>query len=320
MFGRTGAALVLAAWAATAVRGLQLEQDAMPGFADADADAEEGDVLAADGVALDVTFGLGKDVTVVVNGEPKSGTTWLEHVLRALVTEYCGHAVGCDTVPGDHTVAAKTAADLVTFSVEGKHVIPYVGHKNDFDFSRAPKVSDADLRAAASRRLEEASSGTRWLAIFRDPRDVTISACYHMYKGCPNADKYMSKRLGTITAWIDLRYRLFKAMQGLAPERVTLLFYEEMRRDEQGTIMDLAELFGVPLDREQAARISAETTFDAMALLPKTAVAQDFAASGKVREGLVCGYKKVLSEAMVHSSSREMRRILNSELSGRWTC
>jgi len=317
MFSNTGVALVLAAYVG-AVSGLQVEQQSRPGVDDAG--ELELDGLAAEGVALDVSLNLGKDVKVVLNGEPKSGTTWLEFVLKAVLTESCAHTAGCDAVPQDRTVLTKTAADMVTFSLEGKHVIPNIGHKNQFDFSRAPVLSDEQVKQAAARTMEEADAASKWLVIFRDPRDVTISSCFHMFKGCPKPDEYTNSKLGSITAWIDLRYRLFKAVKELAPQRVKFLFYEEMKEDEQGTIMEIAQFFGVPLDKEQAAKIHEQTTFDSMARMPKKEVAQGGAASGKVREGATCGFKHTLSEVTMQSASKQIKRILDSELARKFTC
>lgn len=261
-----------------------------------------------------------KNVTIIMNGEPKSGTTWLEFVLKELITESCDKAAGCDLIPEDRTVTAQTATKLVTFNLSAKHTIPNVGHINKFDFSRAPDLSDAEVEQAAARTLKEATEATRWLIIFRDPRDVTISSCYHMFKDCLNADQYMSQKIGAVTRWIDLRYRLFKALQVMAPQRVKMLFYDHMKNDEEGTIAELADWMGLHLSKEKVARVYDLTTFSSMAKLPTKKVPQGGAASGKVREGAICGYKKDLSEDVEETTTRQMRRILGSELSARFTC
>jgi len=269
---------------------------------------------------VDVALGLGKDVSVLLNGEPKSGTTWLEFVLKELITESCSREAGCELTPEDRTVTAKTAADLVTFDLSGKHTIPNVGHINKFDFSRAPDLSDEEVQQAAAKTLQEATEARKWLVIFRDPRDVTISSCYHMFTNCPNADQYMSQKIGAVTRWIDLRYRLFKALQVMAPQRVKMLFYDHMKHDEEGTITELADWMGLHLTKEQVSRVYDLTTFSAMAKMPTKKVPQGGAASGKVREGAICGYKKELSEDVEETTTRQMRRILNSELSAKFAC
>ncbi|CAK0880145.1 unnamed protein product [Prorocentrum cordatum] len=269
-----------------------------------------------------------KNVTIILNGEPKSGTTWLEYVAKDLLTQACeSERPGCELLQGvgGRTVSALRTSGLVRYDIDAKHRIPNIGHKNEFDFSMAPSLSDAEVEAAAKATLTGETADAKWLAIFRDPRDVTISSCYHMSKGCPDATGYVQKatkrhRIDRIAKWIALRHRFFDALQRLAPERVMILFYEEMKKDEEGTIKKLANYFEVPLTRKQRMLISSHTTFSAMKDMGSVKVAQGGAASGKVREGASCGYAKELSADGAQRVTAIMRRDLSPALNAVWKC
>jgi len=264
-----------------------------------------------------------KNVTIILNGEPKSGTTWLEYVAKELLTQVCEtEQPSCELLQGKggRTVSALRTSGLVRYDIGTKHMIPNIGHKNEFDFSMAPSMSDAEVEAAAKSTLAGAAADAKWLAIFRDPRDVTISSCYHMSKGCPDANGYVGGRIDRIAKWIGLRHRFFDALQKLAPERVMILFYEEMKQDEEGTIKKLAHYFEVPLTRKQGMLISSHTTFSAMKDMGSAKVAQGGAASGKVREGASCAYAKELSTEGANRVTAIMRRDLSPALNAIWKC
>jgi len=263
----------------------------------------------------------GKNVTVILNGEPKSGTTWLEYVIKDLLTEVCAKESGCQLLPGKdgRTVVAQSASSAVQYDMSIKHTIPNVGHANSFDFSNAPYMTDAQVEAAAKATLNGATQDAKWLAIFRDPRDVTLSSCFHMVKNCPDASGYSIGKIDKIAKWIDLRHRLFGALQKLAPERVLMLFYEEMKKDEKGTIHRLAEYFEVPLSKNQGMLISEHTTFNAMKE-SGAKIAQGGAASGKVREGASCAYEKDLNPEAATQVTTKMRRDLSPALNAVWKC
>jgi len=271
-----------------------------------------------------------KNVTVFLNGEPKSGTTWLEYIAKDLVTEGCAREPGCQLVSEDTddrtmgqrtsamTVNAQRTSGLVRYDIKSKHKVPYVGHFNNLDFTFAPKMTDAEVEATARSTLKGAEQGAKWLAIFRDPRDVVISMCYHSIKGCPDADSHVLVRIDRVAAWINLRHRFFDALHKLAPERVMTLYYEEMKKDQRGTIKQLAKLFELPVSRRQVRLISEHTSFSAMKEMPR--IAQKGAASGMVREGGSCMYDKQLTAKAAKLATAKMRGVLSPALNAIWTC
>jgi len=103
-----------------------------------------------------------------------------------------------------------------------KHRVPIIGDGSaTFGASDpAPAVDDEQLLQYAREHLNLGFHGRKWVLIVRDPRDVAISECYHLWKGCGQADQYVTARINNIAAWVDLRYRFFKAVQELAPQRV----------------------------------------------------------------------------------------------------
>lgn len=263
-----------------------------------------------------------KNTSIVINGEPKSGTTWLEYVAKEVLGQGCTKRHRCSMVENadGRTYSAQMPSGTVSYDMSAKHTIPHIGHLNKFDFSHPPAMSDVDVELAARTALQEAPEGTKWLAIFRDPRDVTISSCYHMYKDCPNANGYVSSKIQGIAKWINIRHRFFLALRKLAPEKVHMLYYEEMRKDELGTIKGLARFFGMSINRRQVRIISSHTTFSTMREKPKDQVAQGGAASGKVREGASCGYSKELTEDAAQRVTKTMRASLSAELNAKWQC
>lgn len=270
------------------------------------------------------------NVTVFLNGEPKSGTTWLEYVAKDLLTEGCAREPGCRLISEDTddrtmgqrttamTVSAQRASGLVRYDIKSKHKVPNVGHFNNLDFTIAPNMTDAEVEAAAKSTLEAAVQGAKWLTIFRDPRDVAISMCYHAVKDCPDASGHVLVRIERVARWINLRHRFFDALHKLAPERVMNLYYEDMKNDERGTIRQLAKLFEVPVSRRQVRLISEHTTFSAMKEMPR--IAQKGAASGMVREGGSCMYDKQLTTEAAKQVTDKMRGALSPSLNAIWKC
>jgi len=305
---------------ATGARGLaRIDGDAGAVIARADGDA--GSDWWPFGHKAATLGAPAKNVTVILNGEPKSGTTWLEYVAKEILTEVCAKESGCQLLKGANgrDLVAHRGSGSVAYDMDTKHEIPNVGHKNAFDFSIAPSMTDEQVKAAAKATLDGAAESAKWLVIFRDPRDVTISSCYHMVKNCPNPNGYVGGKISRISQWIDLRYRLFDALRKLAPDRVLMLFYEEMKKDEQGTIGRLADYFEVPLNKKQGMLISSRTTFSAMKD-SGSKIAQGGAASGKVREGASCGYAKELDADAAKRITEQMRRDLSPALNAAWAC
>lgn len=280
---------------------------------------------SANEVALDIG-GLrfydddGRMHDVVLNGEPKSGTTWLEYVVKEILTTACTDETTCHLTHNERTVTTETAAAMLTYSLDEKHIIPGVGHINKFDFNNPPALTDKEIRMRARETLRNSSTGKQWLVVFRDPRSVTLSSCFHMYKNCPDPAGFSMKRIDVLTKWIDLRYRFFKELQKQAePKRVMLLFYEDIREDEVGYINKIGGFFGVSLTEAQVAKVQETTTLSAMKDMGKR-VPQGGAASGKVREGATCGYRSELPEDAGKRVTQKMRRLLGKELKQKWTC
>jgi hypothetical protein len=259
------------------------------------------------------------EVHVVLNGEPKSGTTWLEWTIKAVIKEACAHMDDCHLREEGRNIAATTASDSFEFNLSHKHEIPHVGHFNGFDFGMAPTLSDTDITEAAKSTLNEHGPEVKWVVIFRDPRDVTISTCYHLQLNCPDADGFTKEYIHNITSWIDLRYRMFTTMKELDNlSRVKILFFEEMKKDGKATVLELADHIGLHLNAEQAMRIHKQTSVEEMKDMK--GIPQGGAQTGKVREGAACGFKNELSQDAMDNVTSQMRSILNGGLVDMWKC
>merc|ERR1719373_556715 len=97
-----------------------------------------------------------------------------------------------------------------------------------------------------------------------------------------------------------------------------MLYYEEMKTDQRGTIRQLAKFFEMPVSRRQVRLISEHTSFSTMKGMSR--IAQKGAASGMVREGGSCMYDKQLTTETAKLVTEKMRRALSPALNAIWKC
>jgi len=211
---------------------------------------------------------------------------------------------------------ANISSELLVFHPTEKHHIPYLGHSANFDMSHPDEWSDTEVEYMAHKTLSNAGKGTKWFFIFRDPRDVTISICFHRKEHCDTTK--VSRDVRGIAAWINLRHRFALALRKAAPRQVHLLYYEEMKSDELGMIKGVAAFLGLFLSSGQVALIRNETTFSTMKKMGAE-VRQDGAKHGKVRKGSSCGYAEEVKGAAAQIT-QNMRGALGPELNARWNC
>lgn len=285
-------------------------------------DATQGGALVSFFDAASIKFthaNVHQDIRL--NGEPKSGTTWLEQIVRETLARVCRDTLNCSVSQTGRTTHVQMTDGVRRF--EGtyeKHVIPNVAGKMTLEFSNAPNLTDDQVVEKAVHLLKFGSPERKWIVIFRDPRDVTISACYHEIKDCPKAAEYVQEHLRTVTSWTRLRYQFFRTVLALSPERVMLQFYEDMLAAPTEHVASLSAFLGMPASPMEAEGIAKNTSLAAMKAAG-TSIPQGGARSGKVRRGEACGFRSELSVASAAAATATMREILrDTALAMRWAC
>lgn len=263
----------------------------------------------------------GQKQHIRINGEPKSGTTWLEMVVRETLAVLCNLGHNCSYSQKGREALIRVKSGDRQVSVHRKHDIPGVADKAALDFTPPPELTDEELSLKAAEELAQ-EAGVRWLVIFRDPRDVTMSACYHQFWNCPHKEAYFKSNFPSVVKWTDLRHRFFQEVVRQDSSRALILFYEDLKADLSKQV---SRLSGFLLGQEQAGtaettEVVKRTSFIAMKAAG-LAVPQGGAQTGKVRKGEVCGYRSDISpEAAVRAADILHKILSNSSLRYRWEC
>jgi len=94
-----------------------------------------------------------------LNGEPKSGTTWLEHVIDRIIEHGCDDVKTCKYKKTYRTdVIHFDDANDVEFHFDDQCRIPPIGHSESFDVPEAPDLADEQIRDAVLKLLPQVGS------------------------------------------------------------------------------------------------------------------------------------------------------------------
>lgn len=288
---------------------------------------EVGDAAPYVSIDLDgITYKQGStnDLTQIrLNGEAKSGTTWLEYIMKHILFTVCDSSTDC-TAKNDFQekqISMDTHHKIIQAEFRGeKHTIPGSKHNGGIDLDKPTNMTDQEIQTSADKYVSESvTSNRKYIAIFRDPRSVIISTCYHKEENCPAADEYTSDNIETASKWINLRWRFWNAFEHLAPERVMLIFYEDLKTSGKEQIKNISKFLGMPASDDQIQKIYTATSFENMKA-EGDAIKQGKAKSGKVREGEMCNYKNELSAQAAEKVTAKMRDCLARELNEKWSC
>jgi len=266
------------------------------------------------------------DYHFFVNGEPKSGTTWIEFLVRSMLYHFCLSEPKCtySERPGRHHVMS-VREWKIDVGYDLKHMIPYFKHENSFDFSEPAPVSDADIDAASTMASKQKAHGGGhwfgWLPILRDPRAVLVSTCYH--KGLHDCDKFAMEFISATAGFTDIRHRFFQsAIEKSKGTLARMTFYERLKADFVNEVRDLSMfIFGSPLSDAQIELVRQNTSFSSMkkqeaeGLVPKGG-----ASVTKVRKGTSCGFEKDLRNETLACITDVMRHRLSPTLNSLWRC
>jgi len=263
----------------------------------------------------------GRIQQIRINGEPKSGTTWLEMVVRETLAVLCNPGRNCSYSQRGRMALIRDKSGDKQVGVGRKHAIPGVADKAALEFSAPLELTDQELSLKAEEELAN-EAGVRWAVIFRDPRDVTLSACYHQFWNCPQKEEYFKSNYRSVIKWTDLRHRFFREVVRRDSGRALLLFYEDLKADLLQQVLRLSAFL---LGQDQAGTAEAtevvkRTSFSAMKAAG-LAIPQGGAQTGKVRKGEACGYRSDLSREAAAKATDILHELLsNSSLRYRWEC
>jgi len=187
-------------------------------------------------------------------------------------------------------------------------------------FGYPDTFTDEELRERVQKLLSKDPTA-KWVTIFRDPRDVTISACYHLIHDCPDMEQFVQTHLPRDVQWVDLRFRFFKEIKRQDDSRVDIFFYDELQRFGVRGVQQLGLLLlGQPMaTTAEAEEIQKRANFKSMERAGE-AIPQGGAQSGKMRKGRLCGFKSELSGPAAANATAVMRSMQKSDLTGRWIC
>jgi hypothetical protein len=255
-----------------------------------------------------------------LKGEPKSGTTWLEFIIDRIIEHGCDDVKSCTyKKTGRNYVAHFDDANDVEFLPDSnKHKIPSIGHSGGFDFSEAPNLTDEQIRDAALQLLPHVGPNRGWIAIFRDPRAVLVSSCHHLRK--QDCDGFAQYNFRASVAWIDLRYRFFRAFQPLSSTQVEIVSFEGLKHHFERNVRHIAAFMGISLGDDSVTAIKNETSITTMHTMEEHGQVPKGGAPVKVLTGETCSYKDELQDATMAAISHHMESSMSVELQAMFQC
>jgi hypothetical protein len=189
-------------------------------------------------------------------------------------------------------------------------------------------IRQADSESLKAVGMKDKHQRKCYIYIFRDPRDVALSAChYFLEEDACNADKYLSERISGYTAWTQVRYDEYKTVSEVAPEQNFAVFFSDLKLNFVPTIQRLAESFGMPITDAQAAAVEKAVSFSEMrkaeqrnrTLLDKSVLSRG-GKNDKMRKGTHCGFKGEVTEKTAEAVTTKMNSLLSKELAEMFDC
>lgn len=301
-------------------------------FAEAQANPELQDCdLENSSCSLEVSYTAKlNDFNYHLNGEPKSATTWLEFVVDGLMAHVCkGTASSCKSYVKERKATLSDGSLSERFSPFGKHKIPVnisKQHGNSFDFSEAPQLTADQIKKLAAFKVQQ-SPHEGWLAIVRDPRDVLVSACYHLkWDNCSAFVKYKGKNLKekykNSIDWIKLRYELFSAMAKVSNgQNAHVVFFENLKKDFSSEARRISKFLQLQVSDKDIDAVELETSLSQMKKQEEHGkVPKGGEKAQKVRKGESCAFSADLNEEVENEITEYMKQTLPPELYAHWQC
>jgi len=250
-----------------------------------------------------------------VNGEPKSGTTWFEFVLKNILRQYSLDNHQCVYEENDRKYVLKCPHQVIRLAWQGKHTVPGIARGHSVtDYSQLPEVGADRLKAAAGMAVQRQEY---WLPIFRDPRAVLVACCHAALY--PNCDEVLSERISESVGWINLRYRFFQQVieQSARSPVARITFYNRLKDNFLSEVRELSEfMVGDVLSLRAAQAVQTATSVSATKKLEETGEfhARKKVGFTKVRNGTVCGFVADVTPDTMQKAISIMHKTLTPEL------
>ncbi len=224
-----------------------------------------------------------------VDGQPRSGTTWLQQMLDSHPDVSCrGEAQFRDhlAVPLDRAMRQRHQAlherNTTIFGHTGGYPLPDPG---DTQFLLGTAILTAFRQQAAAREVRAIGEKTpgnlfffpqlralfpqaKLIGIVRDPRDV-ISSNWHRFQDRPGATE--ADRIAFIRQVLPMAVQWMRAMLDARerfPEHFRLVSYEALHRAPEPALAALFRFLDVPDGAEVVAECIARNSFTALAGRP----------------------------------------------------
>eukprot|EP00938_MAST-03A_sp_MAST-3A-sp1_P001333 g1333.t1 len=196
----------------------------------------------------------------------KSGTTWVQAILRELI----------DIAEGTDTRVEGVSVGLT----EGER-IPWI---EEMAAIAGPTIYTKRLNEQSPKRRRVfkthlpypvvqnwATKGTKFIFVVRDPRDVAVSAWHHTrtknftYKGPFEhfANEMFLKGRVECGNWFEFTKECYDAVAS-ASDNCLLLRYENMLKDPATAVREVAKFLDVKVNEENVKQVVNNTSFDAM--------------------------------------------------------
>lgn len=260
-------------------------------------------ILAVDVDGIGFTHGdIHHDIRL--NGEPRSGTTQLEHIIYNLLMNVCIVSENCTLKrSGIRGLSVDTMDSIIEFNGKlGKYHIPEVGHRENTDFSNPPSLYPVQIKRRAHWLLNHSTPERLWFAIFRDPRSVILSLSSNRRDG-PVKDAYILQHITRLSKWINLRYTFWTEVKNLDAEKVKILFFEDLEEHPRMMIREISEFLGLPTDDQLVHTVQNESSI-----------------LGKNGRLDICHFFKKVPANVAAQATLAMNQVLSPILQEKWDC
>ncbi|XP_053919991.1 sulfotransferase 6B1-like [Cuculus canorus] len=240
---------------------------------------------------------------VILAGYPKTGTNWLDQIVREL-----------------------ESADVKCTEEEMKEKIDAEKKLETF-----PRLEFGDpgvyerMKNLPSRRIilthlpphllpvSILQGKAKILLLVRNPKDTAVSY-YHFYNNMPvlpsftSWDEYFPAFMSGKVAWGSYFDHLIEWNKYIDHERIVMMNYEELKEDQIQGMKKIAAFFGFSLSEEDFHRIAKKTSFQAM----KDKSKETHGKFGDIlfRKGVVGNWKDLFSKAQNEEMDRKFQDCL----------